>query len=290
MVESKNGSGTLSFGGEWTVKKLDILQQYLNSYTTALKHKPFNLIYVDAFAGSGGIRLGPEKANPELADYRELVAGSAQIAVGISDRRFDELVFIEVDDTRVQALEELRRKHGDTRIVIHKGDANDVLQDLRRDWRFTRGVLFLDPFGLSVKWSTIDRIAGLEALDTWILFPVGTVSRILPLKQEPQSKFPGWADRLTVVYGDERWQDLYSQASQGELFGDPGQERAAGVEGLLRIYKDRLSELFEARYLETSVSLRNSRGAPLYEFIFCAGNPRGAVVAKRIAKYILKMR
>ena len=29
------------FGGEWTKQKLDVLQDYLNFYMTALKNKPF---------------------------------------------------------------------------------------------------------------------------------------------------------------------------------------------------------------------------------------------------------
>ena len=290
MEKPNNLPAAPSFGGDWTKTKLGILERYLDSYTTALKRQPFDLIYVDGFAGSGGIKLGNQHAHPDLADYRELVAGSAKLAIETANKRFDELVFIEADNERVQALDKLSREHNDRNIDIRRGDANEELQKLRRDWRSTRGVLFLDPFGLSVKWSTIDRIASFEALDTWILFPVGTVSRILPRNRVPQDISIRWADRLTAVYGDERWEALYAEAPQRELFGEPGQERAAGVDELLRIYKGRLSELFGERYLEKSVRLRNSRGAPLYEFIFCAGNPRGARVAKKIAKHILSLK
>ena len=37
------------FGGPWTEDKLDILEGYLDSYTTALKNQPFRLVYIDAF-------------------------------------------------------------------------------------------------------------------------------------------------------------------------------------------------------------------------------------------------
>jgi len=51
----------MQFGGEWTQEKLQILERYLDAYTTALKSKPFKLVYIDAFwhwsdrpaAGSG---------------------------------------------------------------------------------------------------------------------------------------------------------------------------------------------------------------------------------------------
>ena len=41
--------------------------------------------------------------------------------------------------------------------------------DVQSRWSQWRGVLFLDPFATQVKWSTIERIAGFNALDTWIL-------------------------------------------------------------------------------------------------------------------------
>ena len=45
------------FGGEWTEKKLDAVEAYLKSFTTALKHQSFKLCYIDAFSGSGNVTL-----------------------------------------------------------------------------------------------------------------------------------------------------------------------------------------------------------------------------------------
>ncbi len=254
-----------------------------------MKGEPVRLIYVDAFAGTGGIDLGCWHEDPKLADYREFVVRSAQIAIGIMNRSFDELVFIEIDDERLQALDELQLSHAYRRIYVYAGDANRLLRNLQRDWRSTRGVLFLDPFGLSVKWSTVERIASLDALDTWILFPVGALARIFPRKQSPEEISPAWAERLTTVYGNPSWEELYSVPYQAELFGNADYERAPGVEGLLGIYKDRLSGLFGRRFLAQSVRLRNSRGVALYEFIFCAGNSAGARLAKDVAAHVIEM-
>lgn len=43
------------FGGRWTLEKLDILERYLDAYTNALRNQDFQLVYVDAFAGTGEI-------------------------------------------------------------------------------------------------------------------------------------------------------------------------------------------------------------------------------------------
>ena len=65
-------------------------------------------------------------------------------------------------------------------------------------------------------------------------------------------------------------------------------ERDPGTDGLLKIYKDKLSDLFGDRFLTQSRTLKNSRNSALYEFLFCVGNSRGIDPAKRIAEYLLK--
>ncbi|WP_375494674.1 hypothetical protein [uncultured Nostoc sp.] len=42
-----------------------------------------------------------------------------------------------------------------------------------KNWRSNRAVLFLDPFGMQIPWSTIEAIAHTEAIDLWYLFPLG---------------------------------------------------------------------------------------------------------------------
>ena len=45
------------FGGDWTEKKLDAVEEYLKFFTTALKKQNFKLRYIDAFSGSGNVTL-----------------------------------------------------------------------------------------------------------------------------------------------------------------------------------------------------------------------------------------
>ena len=269
------------FGGQWTTEKLAILERYLNAYTTALKNQPFKLVYLDAFAGTGYVELG----RGEDADF---IRGSAQRAINVADKPFDELIFVEKDQGRCAELERLKDEFPRSSIRIENSDANEFLCGLRRNWQDWRGVLFLDPFATQIHWSTIEAVAGFEALDTWILFPTSAVARMLPNSRRPDDIEPKWADRLTSVFGNESWRHLYQQSRQGTLFGEPELERTEGVDGLLSIYKQNLGRLFGDRFLETSRTLRNSSNAPLFEFIFCIGNPRGIGPAKRIARHILE--
>ena len=83
-------------------------------------------------------------------------------------------------------------------------------------------------------------------------------------------------------------EDLYSVNPQISLFGDEEQQRQEGIDGLIRIYKNKLTQLFGDRFLEKSQTLKNSKNSALFEFLFCVGNPNGIGPAIRIAEHILK--
>ena len=274
---------TAIYGGPWTLKKLQILKAYLDAYTTALKNQNFQLVYIDAFAGTGAVNL-PEQ-DP---DAREFHDGSAAIALEVQDKPFDRLVFVEQDPARCEELAKLHDAHLGRDIRIENTEANQYLYSLQEDWRRWRGVLFLDPFATQVEWSTLKEIAALQALDTWILFPVSAIARMLPKSKRPDDISDQWARKLTSVFGDEGWRELYREALQPNLFGTVEHERDPGVDGLLGIYKTKLAGLFGDQFLKQSRSLRNSKNSPLFEFLFCVGNPKGTATAKRIARHILE--
>ena len=118
------------FGGSWTVLKLEILESYLDFYTTALKFQPFSLMYIDAFAGTG--RINPRR---EDEGAEEFIEGSAARALNVDDKPFDRLVFVEKDANRYESLEDLRNGNTGRDIRTENADANDFLSNLREDWR-----------------------------------------------------------------------------------------------------------------------------------------------------------
>ena len=290
MTANRGRSDIPSFGGEWTLQKLGILEAYLDAYTTALKKQPFELVYVDAFAGTGRIMRdsGPGYETDE-SDSREFIMGSAERALQVTDRPFDRLVFVERDAGRYRQLRRLCDEHRGRKIEPLQDDANAFLRRLRHgEYGNWRGVLFVDPFGTQLAWATVERIAQLERLDMWLLCPVGAIGRMLPRSKNPDEVEPKWVDRLDVVFGGDHWRKLYSLSPQQSFFGDEFMEREPGVEGLLSIYKDQLKEAFGVRLLKESRTLTNSKNTPLFEFIFCAGHPKGAPIAKGIAKHLIE--
>ena len=275
-----------NYGGPWTIEKLEILETYLNAYTTALKNQPFKLMYLDAFAGTGYVNLSAEEEQANQ-DAQSFIRGSAMRAIDVVDKSFDELIFVEKDRERCRELKKLKNQHPDRKIRIENSEANDFLRNLEKDWKRWRGVLFLDPFATEVEWSTLETIAEFHALDTWILFPVFAISRMLPKLRRPDDITPGWATKLTKVFGDESWRELYSAAPT--LFeGMDIHTRPRGVDELLEIYKKKLATLFGKRFLQQSRTLKNSNNAALFEFLFCVGNEKGTGPAQGIARHILR--
>ena len=273
------GATSNNFGGDWTIEKLEILEKYLNAYTTALQSKSFKLIYIDAFAGSGTINLKNDD------DARSFYEGSVLKAIKVQNKSFDRLLFIENDLEQCGRLAQLRQKHHDRDIRVEKFDANFFLRDkLKMNWREWRGVLFLDPFATEVEWATIKKIAGFEALDAWILFPISAIARILPVKQPPEGVL---ANSLNRIFSDGQWQELYSKSPQMALFDEDPHQREQGVNKIINLYKGKLKTLFSDRFMEKTKTFKNSKNSPLFEFIFCAGHPRGAILAKKIAGHIL---
>lgn len=297
-----------TFGGEWTTTKLEILGKYLTAYTTALQDKPtrdrpFRKAYIDAFAGTGYRTMSRSESDvaddgadanlalPDLAEAapQELLDGSARIALKV-EPHFDRYIFIERRKKHVRELENLKTEFPDlaSRIQVTRGDANTEIKSLcaKRGWKERRAVLFLDPYGMQVEWETIEAVAKTEAIDLWLLFPLGIgVNRLVQKRLEaiPDS----WKRRLDILLGTSAWRDDFYGVdhTQISIFGDA--ERIVNVGAIGRYFNDRLKTIF-AGVADHPAVLRNTVGNPLFLLCFAAANEKGAPIACKIANSLLK--
>jgi three-Cys-motif partner protein len=291
------------FGGDWTTEKLERVRSYLVRYTTALKNTAFRTAYVDAFAGTGRRMPSSRKKGdgsaqvsmfdlaPEVyeADSQEFLDGSARIALQV-EPRFHKYFFIEKNPKRCAELETLKDEFPDKRedIIIEPEDANTYLQKFCRtiDWRTRRAVMFLDPYGMQVEWETIRAIGATEAIDLWILFPLGAVNRMVPKDGE---LIDAWRRKLDIMFGDTGWYDeFYRESFTQSLIGQtPDLEKVANFDSIGQYFVRRLRTVFY-QVAPNPLPLYNSRNSPLFLLCFATGNARGAPIAMRIANHILK--
>jgi three-Cys-motif partner protein len=287
------------FGGDWTEEKLLRLKKYLDAYmtifTSNVRAAKLHTIYVDAFAGTGYRNIEKDLSHTAMLpflDDEEAVSfqkGSAQIALEM-EPSFDEYFFIEQSPEYSQELEKLRAKFPDKahKVSIIQQDANSFLQTWchRRNWRFDRAMIFLDPYGMQVEWKTIEAIAKTKAIDLWILFPLGqAVNRLLTKKCPPSG---AWSDRLTRFFGTEDWKDaFYQECQQMGLFGgETGLVKEANFDTIGKYFIKRLKTVFEEA-AENPLPLRNTKNIPIFLLCFAASNPKGAKTAVKIARHIL---
>jgi len=293
------------FGGDWTEIKLSRLRKYLIQYrrifTVNEKARYFKTWYVDAFAGTGSFSSSEADAASEQAVFEDVYAdsdttkyrdGSAKIALALPEP-FEHYLFIEKSKGRVSALKQtIEREHSALlpRCDFRPGDANTILKAWckERDWQKERAVVFLDPYGMQVEWSTIEALAATKGIDLWYLFPLGVgVSRLLKHRGEIDE---AWKRRLDLLFGTPEWSNEFYRVTVSEpnLFGETHEtrERDAPVEKIAAFIQARLAAVFEKA--AKGLVLRNSRQSPLYLLCFAASNTRGAETALRIAQSILK--
>lgn len=287
------------FGGRWTDKKLELVSKYLRAYTIIFDRNPqaqkLHTIYVDAFAGTG-YRNPPAALDnsvfPELLEEENQTSlkGSARIALEVTPP-FKEYIFIERDPLYARELEQLRAEFSSQRPNIHieNSEANTfLLQWIKRiDWRMTRAVVFLDPYGMQVDWNVISALGRTQAVDLWLLFPLGiAVNRLLTKAGPPPEK---WAEALTRIFGTVEWkQAFYPRETQRTLFGEEEvQSRRADFDTIGHFFLARLQTVFTA-VAPNPFILRNSRNNPLYGLYFASGNQKGASIAVKIARDILE--
>ena len=272
------------FGGEWTDLKLEVMRAYFGAYAVALKNQSFQCWYVDAFAGTGErIDHRGHGATVPLFDEEEKAAkdGSVRIALGI-DPPFRKYLFIDRSKDHVDRLNTLRASYPDRSIDVIPGDANEKLIELcvQTDWKHTRAAVFIDPYGMQVSWATLVELAATQAVDIALLFPTGSLNRLL----RRDAAIPDeWAHRIEDHLGPCDWQTaFYRKAVKVDLFDTvTATEKDVDVDGLRAFVRDRLQEIFSYVHPNT-VPLKNSKGTVLYDlFIICANPSTRAVRLSR---------
>jgi three-Cys-motif partner protein len=277
------------FGGKWTEEKLNIFTEYLNAYLIALQNQKFIKVYIDAFAGNGEI---------VTRDGNQHLVGSAKRALSV-DLKFDRYYFIEKDKKKVAELQkmiDINFPDLTERVSIFCGDANERLREIinKIDWRFHRGLLFLDPCATEVNWSSLELIAQTKSIDMWYLFPFSALNRLLTKDGNMDYTWAACIDRLL---GDSSWRtEFYKEDPQLSLF-DFGLEgknnnrlvKDANLEQIKEYIIGRLETIFPCVSKYPRV-FRNKNNSPLFLFCFAISNNsnKAQQLALKIANHILK--
>lgn len=273
------------FGGPWTLIKLDVLKKYLNFYTSVLKNKSFRTYYFDAFAGSGDCYIKDKNG------YLQKIEGSATIAV---TKLKNEFQFIHLIEKNEEYVKELSNLVGSKSIVrVHNNDANIKMQNLidSINWRESRGVAFLDPYGLQLEWTTLEKIAKTKAIDVWYLFPISGLNRLIPKDQEKSKEINN--ELVDRILGTKEWREIfYKSTDQSSFISDKNdsKKKVLNTSEIGEYVKNRLETIYKG-WVSDPIILTSSSLSPLF-YLFFAGsntNPNAVEIYKKGVTHLKNM-
>jgi three-Cys-motif partner protein len=284
------------WGGIWTEKKLDAFAKYVSAYLTIMKkHPQWKTIYFDGFVGSGERK---DKSNSPLYNQLMLTEQEEKLYKGSAERvltlpnglTFDFYYFI---DTNEESLEKLKAKLSkieqskEVLLQYRSGDCNKWLLELSGAMKNRKNSLtslvFLDPFGMQINWKSIESLKDTRT-DIWILIPTGViVNRLLDKSCELKH-----SQKLQSFFGLEKEEIIeyfYQKKTYNTLFGEKEIVRkvSSPIEMIADLYVQRLKTIWKF-VTEKPLRLENSKGVPIYHFVFASNNESALKIAKQIIK------
>lgn len=259
------------WGGWWTEAKLEVLRKYLAGFTRA-STKARATIYLDLFAGMVS-NVRPDTG----AEY----AGSTTVALR-TEPPFTRLVFWELEGPAATLEHDLAETlPGDHRFTVVGGDCNLLLEEglaAVSELRWAPTFAFIDPKGLDVAWTTLERLARWRQdrkgrkVELWVLFPEPALERVLGLGGVQGENT---ADKLTRLYGCDDWIAIHQRRRKGEFTAD--QARAEYV-NLLRWRLEK-----NLGYKRThALQLGNVSDVPMYSMVFATDEPAGDKIMRDV--------
>lgn len=282
------------WGGSWTEKKLDAFTRYVSAYLIIMrKNRYWKTIYFDGFAGSGNRRT--TKSN-ELCSALFITEQEEKIYKGAAERvlclpdglKFDYHYFIDLEkqslDKLYQKLSPYQMKHNNP-FQYKEGDSNrwivQLSNALRDKSRKLAALVLLDPFGMQINWESIESLKNTRS-DVWILIPTGViVNRLLDKRGELKhieklQSFFGLSENeiRSYFYKPERYNTLFGKKEIVKKITDP-------IEKIAEIYALRLKTVW--KYVtEKPMRLQNSKGVPIFHFVFASNNRYAVKIASQI--------
>ena len=202
------------------------------------------------------------------------------------ERPFSDYVFIELNKERVKQLKQLALEAGKNgpKVHVRQRDCNEYLTEFlhesRGRWRNWRGVIFLDPFGMQVPWSTIAEIGKTGAIEVFINFPVGmAIQRLLKKnglfssERACQARQLFWDGRVVRPLVPEEERPLRRRGG-GQVAGR-GRSARQMVPG-------EAERRIRARDHRQGGSVQSTTGRPLYYLIFAGPHKKGAEIADHV--------
>ena len=255
--------------GYWSEIKLEIIEKYAKAYSEIM-NKRFYHVYVDAFAGAG---------KHKSRTSGDMIKGSPSIALDIKPE-FREYYFIDIVKEKVAELEKIAANRPEVHVL--EGDCNaillsDVFPNIKYEI-YRRGLVLLDPYGLHLDWSVIEKAGIMKTIDLFLNFPVVDMNRNV-FWRNAENVDSRDILRMDRFWGDNSWKNV-AYDNQSNLFGF---DFKTDNDTVVQAFKKRLIEKAGFKNVSEPLPMRNSKGATIYYLFFASQ----AQLAQNIADDII---
>lgn len=188
--------------GPWSEDKHRLVLLYDRLFSTAMKGKWQTRVYIDLYSGPGLVRV---------RDARKFSWGSPVLALSVPDP-FDKYIFCESNEEALAALRSrVEKLFPNADVSYIAGDCNSKVDEICRaipQHSMEHRVLsfcFADPYDLSIKFSTVRRLAD-RFVDFLTLLAFGMdAARNWQLYLDPASK------KVDAFLGFSDWRDRWAE-------------------------------------------------------------------------------
>lgn len=237
-------------------------------------------LYFDGFAGSGII---------DTDKFDELQKGTALRILDLEDSyKFDICYFVELNENHKNELEKrVNENYFGRNAHVVRADCNEKLLSMSkflRENKNYRALTFIDLYGMSVDWSSIESLKGL-GVDLWILVPTGMgVARMLKNNGDISDSWFTKLEKFLGITREEITNHFYKKKVVNTLFGEESLtiKEANTVQKVGELYKERLNTIF--KFTSESFVMKNTTNSIMYHFMMATNNPNALKIANDVIR------
>ena len=254
----------------WSLQKYKLVGSYCDIFTSGMKNKWNQLVYIDLFAGAGYAKI---------KETQKIYLNSALLAMSIPNP-FSKYILCEQDKEKFKALKaRVERDFSHLNFELILGDSNqNVNRVVNAIPSFGKGntllpFCFVDPYSLNLNFSTIKTLGGRILMDFLILQALHMdASRNFEIYLREENS------RISEYLGIENWRELL-QAGKVKYNKD-------FVRFLADQYQNQMIRLGYQKDQLVHQIRSNEKNLPLYYLSFYSKNPRGEDFFKKVVKRI----
>lgn len=251
---------------QWSEEKYRLLGAYCDIFTSSMKNKWKQLVYIDLFAGAG---------YSKIKESGKIVKSSALIALSLPNT-FSHYIFCEQDPKRFLALKaRIERDFPDKNVKLIQGNSNIVVSEVRNSipkYSKENTVLsfcFVDPYSLNLDFQTLRILSNNYNMDFLVLLALA-----MDANRNMETYLKEENERISKFIDNDMWRNDYEKSKNKSI-----------IHFLASKYDFNMSKLGYKEPPQKQEIRSNAKNLPLYHLAFYSKHSLGNEFWDKIKVY-----